>query len=1034
MKYIILPIIFLISALHANIIDDTVENIHKEIKEFRTYPRIEKVKNYIAKKEYTHAKKLLEKVLSIDPKNMQAAKMITTICLELGDTGCIETYAPYLKEAAYTQYYLASSYYKHKAYKKAYRAASSIKDDSKLTAQEKKNKENILLKSALLSKQKKNFLKHLSFLRSVEQICTQSFTDLIILSLEHKQFNESKQLLNKHLQNCEKDADTTQNYLIWADILRKNKQIDMAFKLMNSVEDSPKKFEELVNIYLEKKSFIHAAETMEKLYKLTPSVKNKKRLLYLYTQANASTKITNFYEKGYQKKQDPYMLKALLFSSDDPKQQNLLLKKYYPFKGLDHTQKFNFSSQLIAAYAKKNDHKHIISILDDLTQLPDLNEKERQYIIHQYHKYGNTKKAVLLTEKLYRDYPSNTNKEKLGYLYDATHQNTKLEKLLLRTAQSNCDRKTILQLMNIRSKSNSVLNRLENYIPFLCLKEKERSNLLITLIHHYNKQHQINKISELAHKYQNSHLLSIKDLLFFAYFFQKNKHYKTSNIYARKILQKSPDHYKAYTILADNFYRLKYYKQAIKYFKKLYHSVPKNYALAKTLGELYYHQQSVTKAIDLWKQYLQHHKDPAIALQVATLLWDKNKHKQAKKYFMMAKPDHNHAADYYVMKAKIAEADKNETQAIKAYKHALTYDPKNISIRYKCAMLLEKNDQYSKAITCLENGIPYTKEKAKYYAQIGYWYQKYHNYINAKKALKKALHYKKDVNYYQALAQCEVKLDQREHAVTNFKKSLDLMQQKHIGTISEKYLLKKSIQYLDKTFSGYLAFVSGKEASANLSPLQTQNHIGGYAALKLSYTPKSYTDRFQIYLNTAIGVQSNSLRFTNNTLQPSIGVSYQVTKDTMVVVSVESLIKGGSKSRNDIMGRISASFFDDYSFNPQRLKYWYKNLYLDLAYFFESDSYRFFTKYEYGYIYKLNYQNALMPYLITTASMDNDNNTKEKKYNLDIGIGLAYFFWLDETDYKSHAYIGRFNLEARKAYKTNYTYRNQTQMSFELLF
>jgi hypothetical protein len=204
--------------------------------------------------------------------------------------------------------------------------------------------------------------------------------------------------------------------------------------------------------------------------------------------------------------------------------------------------------------------------------------------------------------------------------------------------------------------------------------------------------------------------------------------------------------------------------------------------------------------------------------------------------------------------------------------------------------------------------------------------------------------------------------------------------------------------------------------------------------IELAYRPEVFKNYLYFYVRGLSGVENKSLALEDETWQPSIGIRYKPFEDQLLTLSIEHLFKGGDRSREDTMIRASTGFFDDYHFHPVETEYWYKSLYLDAAYYIEDEIYSFYASYEYGYVTKVGYETALMPYLTTSASLHNDNYNRDQIKNIDIGIGISLFFWLNEREYRPHQFTGRFSIEGRQSIYNNTDDDNTIRAKLELLF
>jgi hypothetical protein len=218
-----------------------------------------------------------------------------------------------------------------------------------------------------------------------------------------------------------------------------------------------------------------------------------------------------------------------------------------------------------------------------------------------------------------------------------------------------------------------------------------------------------------------------------------------------------------------------------------------------------------------------------------------------------------------------------------------------------------------------------------------------------------------------------------------------------------------------------------------ISPILSANY-GGFAALELHYKPEVFDDYATVYVKALAGVQDQSLALESETWQPSIGLRFQPLQDERLYFFVEKFFKGGDESRDDTMLRVAWELFDGYDFYPTKTEYPWKHLYMDSVYYLDNGTYSLYANYEQGYIWKMGYQDAWMPYLCTSAGYSNDNGTKESINRFDVGAGISYLFWRNEREYKSHQYIGRARLEYRHQYAGNTEDDHALRLMLEFFF
>ena len=151
-------------------------------------------------------------------------------------------------------------------------------------------------------------------------------------------------------------------------------------------------------------------------------------------------------------------------------------------------------------------------------------------------------------------------------------------------------------------------------------------------------------------------------------------------------------------------------------------------------------------------------------------------------------------------------------------------------------------------------------------------------------------------------------------------------------------------------------------------------------------------------------------------------------------MSFEKLFKNKEDSRDDEMIRLSGSFLDSYLYSKFKNSGLYHSLYTDAAYFFKNDAVSLYGNYEYGHIFPLKDKISFMPYLTTGGLFNNDNNENDSTTRLDVGFGLSFLSWHNETKYKADWVVNRLKLEFRKKYAGNTADDKTVKLQLEVLF
>ncbi|UPT77106.1 hypothetical protein MN086_08595 [Sulfurovum sp. XGS-02] len=418
-RILVLIPLYCMTFLNANVVNDSVDHVKEEFTEYRVYPRLQKADNYIAEGKIKEAKELLLKVLEIDPKNAKAGSRVVGLCMQDKDFECAEKYVGFIESPTYVKYYQGYISFQLKEYDKALKAAASIEDPTALKKSEQELNNHIILRSAIMSENKEaahTYLKKIFHPKYNASSCPSESLEIIYLLFTHKLFDEAFVETRFYLDHCKSQKIPDEKLAIWSDLLRKENRFDQEARIIAYMEDVDLKNEHTLSMYLKSGDETKAIETMETIYQADPSDKNKVRLLYLYENAKMQDKIITLYGEVYELKKNPEDLKKVLYLNKEPMQQYQLLEKYYPYAGLTDEEKFNFSVSLIKFYKEEKKVTQILSIVDDLTHLETLTNKQKLYLSHQYSENHQDQKAIALMKALYQSDPRPQYKERLEYL------------------------------------------------------------------------------------------------------------------------------------------------------------------------------------------------------------------------------------------------------------------------------------------------------------------------------------------------------------------------------------------------------------------------------------------------------------------------------------------------------------------------------------------------------------------------------------------------------------------------------------------
>ena len=969
--------------------------------ENRVYPRLMRADTYIAQGKDAEAKQLLQEVVEIDSSNQKALKALVILCSKEKNESCVKKYSARITDKAFAQYYRADLLYNQKHYADALKAANSILQEmAQLNEQERFRVIVTGLKSAIFLHDTPVIEEYLKRLHPYwkERKRLSSFTDTVTLLIDEKLCDLGVSQIDFAHKNGLPLED--EKLINWAYACQVAQKYPQALHIVSFISNEKVKYDKEVILYSEMEAYAKAAKTMERLYRMEPIQSNRKRLLYLYDMAHMDRAKEKLYLATLQKKCIADDLRSLLeLHKADNTQRYDLLESYAPFDCLDQTEQFNLTIELITHKAAQGKTAEAVSLLNGLAQKEELDRKELETISYWYAKLGHFTQAADIMEKLAKRYPSKEYEQRLKYLYAQAQMDSKIEALHLKNLEKGCERESLLYML----AHHPNFDTLKKYYPYSCLRSEEKFNYTLKLVHAYTVRREFKKADTILNRLSTQKSLTSKQYLAIADAYAKLGMQRKSRAYAQKAYSSDPKNLYAIKELAYSYDKSGQTKQAIAYYKKALAINPKETKLYLAIGSQYAKLKQPEKALYYWDKYRKTNNSPSLILLSAELALSIPDIPRAERYVnMLSRAPRHMEYRYFIVKSEIAKANNQPDAQRKYYEKAIAYASKN---------------------------------KEAHYAQLGYLYYNEKAYARAADAFEKSLARKEDLKYLEALGYTYQKLGENKKAINVFKKSIDIVNATPQPDLLHRYKLKQNVDY-SKSFFGYLSFVSRLDDGIGTptSVAIPQSSYNGFSMIELAYRPEVFKNYIYFYVRGLSGVREQNIALENQTWQPSVGVRYKPFEDQLLTLSIEHLFKGGDKSRSDTMIRASTGFFDDYHFHPVETEYWYKSLYLDAAYYIDDEIYSFYTSYEHGYVTKIGYETAIMPYVTMAASLHNDNYNRDQVKNVDIGIGVSFFFWLNEREYKPHQFTGRFSIEGRQSIYNNTEDDNTIRAKLELLF
>lgn len=418
---IVVYILLLLELLYAqHPVNNPLQWIEKEYKDFRTYPRIDKAYKLLQKGEDTQAKKLLEKALEIDPQNKKAMNPLISICLKHNNKTCINKYIGNLKNTQLAYYYLYNAQDKidNSDYPQAKKYALKALDQELLPHDRYYAKLIIIESNIKLKKydEASIYIDKLYYNKSMPHF-KDYHEHLVNLSIEIGRVDLGKAQIKKYLDAG--NIPTDEELLRWSKISDNLGDTPYAFYLANMLSTKPSHLKWQVDLLIKQKKYIQASQKMEILFSKVKSSKNQKKLLYLYTLTSQQAKIIQFYEKILQQRCDEFALSYLLDTYKNQKSKRYqLLQNNYPYTCVKDPKKLELMFAYIEAL-HKTDIKKGQKVLSALEQKYQSDPTAYLNLSNIFSLYKDCKNTILYAQKYLDIYPNNLQALKnTGYCYD----------------------------------------------------------------------------------------------------------------------------------------------------------------------------------------------------------------------------------------------------------------------------------------------------------------------------------------------------------------------------------------------------------------------------------------------------------------------------------------------------------------------------------------------------------------------------------------------------------------------------------------
>ncbi len=517
---------------------------------------------------------------------------------------------------------------------------------------------------------------------------------------------------------------------------------------------------------------------------------------------------------------------------------------------------------------------------------------------------------------------------------------------------------------------------LEKIYPYRCLSVKERNRLSLELLTLLDKS-EIDKkrliLSNLDTNYLNS-----DNFLYLSNLYYELKDYHNSIKYAILYLRRYPNSINSLKNIGYSYRKLGEKRLALEYLSRAFRLNPNNYQLLKDIGYLSFDLKLYNKTVYYWSKYLNRNSDIELEYQLAKLYKKLDRVEEAKEALKeYEKLTDNYDLDYYLLKAELYPEDR-----LKYYKEASKLT-NNKYIKYEYIRQLKEHHRDLEALNLMERFIDEHSDNLDYKKELAYMYYN---------------------------------MGKKDKAIDIFKKIID----EDINMpIEERENIKYLITDNSKNFHIYSVqsarLNSNRDEEETIYPINSSTY-SGYGDIQISLNREDYT----IY-----GEISHKHKNIKETTQTSIGVKYKPIKDREIYISAQQLIKSGELSKDDTLLKTSMGL----SSSKDNIE---QDLYIEGAYFINSQSTNLYANYESGKRYKINRDTTIKPYITTSATYNNYNDKSTSK--LDIGVGVALDIKSDESRYKIDNHKNRLKLEVREGYAGNSKDKESLRLQWEFFY
>ncbi len=459
--------------------------------------------------------------------------------------------------------------------------------------------------------------------------------------------------------------------------------------------------------------------------------------------------------------------------------------------------------------------------------------------------------------------------------------------------------------------------------------------------------------------------------------------------------------------------------------------------LILSLAYSYAEMDEYEQAFQYFKKHHQLSTDPVSALQSASMALNLNNQEEATIWLARVEakqlPTSELRGLYFTLQGRIRVGEDKYEEADRFFTKALT-EQENGDAWYNWADNRRQMEDLDGTVDGMKKALNFAPDNGVWQAALAYLYKETGEDKQAVPHFEQALKAEPDqLPLYEDLAYTEKRLHHNDKTVELFKAVVDnspytILESKEDERkqMKKDFAIRREIAEIDKRFFATFGtsvnfFSDDSNSTTSISPINSSLNTG-YGELTAGWQPPGigYNNGRTLQLITRLlwGMPTGEIVPDQDTLQPAFGVRYKPFADYNMVLSGERFFKGGSQSRDDWFLRMAASLDQGLDWNPVDNNWLYYNAFAEGGYFTDAASGLVNGEVRLGKSFKaalLPAHSALVPYALAGASWNNDNDEHDDSYRVDLGLGMMFWYWCNESKYKAYETKTTLGLELRQS-------------------